>query len=247
MEAYTGFAQVYDKFMDNIEYDKWCEYLVSILKEYGVNYGIVLDLGCGTGNITELLADKGYDMIGVDYSQEMLNMAIEKRKNDGILYLCQDMHELDLYGTVAAVVSLCDSINYITEFEDLVTTFKLVNNYLDPGGIFVFDLKTKKYFSDIGEKTIAEDREDSSFIWENYFDEETNINEYYLSVFVRAEDGRYDKYEEEHFQRGYTLNEVKKAVEKSGLKLEKIYEAFTDNEGTEENDRVYVVVRKNVE
>ena len=88
-------------------------------------------------------------------------------------------------------------------------------------------------YSDIGEKTIAEDREDSSFIWENYFDEETNINEYYLSVFVRAEDGRYDKYEEEHFQRGYTLNEVKKAVEKSGLKLEKIYEAFTDNEGTE--------------
>ena len=80
MEAYTGFAQVYDKFMDNIEYDKWCEYLVSILKEYGVNDGIVLDLGCGTGNITELLADKGYDMIGVDYSQEMLNMAIEKRK-----------------------------------------------------------------------------------------------------------------------------------------------------------------------
>ena len=102
----------------------------------------------------------------------------------------------------------------------------------------------KQYFSDIGEKTIAEDREDGSFIWENYFDEETNINEYYLSVFVRAEDGRYDKYEEEHFQKGYTLNEVKKAVEKSGLKLEKIYEAFTDNEGTEENDRVYVVVRK---
>ena len=76
MEAYTGFAQVYDKFMDNIEYDKWCEYLVSILKEYGVNDGIVLDLGCGTGNITERLSDKGYDMIGVDYSQEMLNIAL---------------------------------------------------------------------------------------------------------------------------------------------------------------------------
>lgn len=80
MEAYTGFAQVYDKFMDNIEYDKWCEYLVSILKEYGVNDGIVLDLGCGTGNITERLSDKGYDMIGVDYSQEMLNMHLKKEK-----------------------------------------------------------------------------------------------------------------------------------------------------------------------
>ncbi|EKC43907.1 Methyltransferase, partial [human gut metagenome] len=97
-------------------------------------------------------------------SQEMLNMAIEKRKNDSILYLCQDMRELDLYGTVAAVVSLCDSINYITEFEDLVTTFKLVNNYLDPGGIFVFDLKTIELYRSIGESVIAEDREDCSFM-----------------------------------------------------------------------------------
>ena len=212
MEAYTGFAQVYDKFMDNIEYDKWCEYLVSILKEYGVNYGIVLDLGCGTGNITELLADKGYDMIGVDYSQEMLNMAIEKRKNDGILYLCQDMRELDLYGTVAAVVSLCDSINYITEFEDLVTTFKLVNNYLDPGGIFVFDLKTIELYRSIGESVIAEDREDCSFIWDNYFDEEDCINEYMLSIFVKGDDNRYDKFSEEHYQRAYTVEEIKEAL-----------------------------------
>ena len=246
MDAYTGFAAVYDELMDNIPYEEWGKYLIELLNEYEVKDGIVLDLGCGTGNITEILANNGYDMIGVDNSQEMLNIAMEKRGDDtSILYLLQDMRGFELYGTVAAVVSICDSLNYLTEYEDVVETFKLVRNYLDPGGIFIFDLNTVGKFEQIGESVIAEDREDCSFIWENTFYEEERINEYNLSIFVQGEDGRYDKYEEEHFQRGYTLNEVKKAVEKSGLKLEKIYEAFTDNEGTEENDRVYVVVRKN--
>ena len=123
------------------------------------------------------------------------------------------MRELDLYGTVAAVVSLCDSINYITEFEDLVTTFKLVNNYLDPGGIFVFDLKTIELYRSIGESVIAEDREDCSFIWDNYFDEEDCINEYMLSIFVKGDDNRYDKFSEEHYQRAYTVEEIKEARE----------------------------------
>ena len=137
-------------------------------------------------------------------------------------------------------------MNYITDYGDFTMVLKRVNEFLDQDGIFVFDLKTRKYFSEIGETTIAEDREECSFIWENYFDEETNINDY-LSVFVRGDDGRYDKYEEEHFQRGYTLQEVRQAVEMSGLKIENIYEAFSDNEGNEENDRVYVVARKTSE
>ena len=143
MEAYTGFAAVYDELMDNIPYEEWGKYLIELLNEYEVKDGIVLDLGCGTGNITEILANNGYDMIGVDNSQEMLNIAMEKRGDDtSILYLLQDMREFELYGTVAAVVSICDSLNYLTEYEDVVETFKLVRNYLDPGGIFIFDLNT---------------------------------------------------------------------------------------------------------
>ena len=144
MDAYTGFASVYDTFMDNIPYEEWCAYLQDLLKEYGVGDGLVLELGCGTGSVAECLASMGYDMIGVDNSEEMLQIAMEKRAESGrdILYLLQDMREFELYGTVRAVVSICDSMNYVTEYEDLVTVFQLVNNYLDPEGVFIFDLNT---------------------------------------------------------------------------------------------------------
>ena len=139
MESYTGFAEFYDLFMDNIPYEEWSSYLISLLKEYGVNDGIILDIGCGTGTVTEYLAQAGYDMIGIDNSEDMLTEAMNKRYDSGldILYLCQDMREMDLYGTVAAAVSICDSMNYIIEYDDLVNVFKLVNNYLDPNGIFL--------------------------------------------------------------------------------------------------------------
>lgn len=147
----------------------------------------VLDLGCGTGTLTELLARKGYDMIGVDNAEEMLRIAMEKRERSGldILYLLQDMRELDLYGTVGAVVSVCDSLNYLLAEEDIVQTFKRVNNYLYPQGVFIFDFNTVyKYAEVIGDATIAENREDCSFIWENYYHEEQEINEYDLTIFV---------------------------------------------------------------
>lgn len=145
MEAYTSFAAVYDTFMDNIPYEEWKSYLKELLKEYGVQDGLVLDLGCGTGTMTELLAADGYDMIGVDNSEEMLEIAREKQIKSGheILYLLQDMREFELYGTVGAVFSICDSLNYITEPEELKQVFRWVNNYLDPGGIFIFDFNTE--------------------------------------------------------------------------------------------------------
>lgn len=251
MEAYTGFAQVYDRFMDNIDYEAWCSYLISLLKEYGIDEKsgnkIILDMGCGTGNVTQRLADFGYDMIGIDNSQDMLNVAMEKRgDNQGILYLFQDMREFELYGTVAAAVSICDSINYITDYEDLVQVFKLVNNYLDPQGIFIFDLKTKRNYEKIGESVIAEDRDECSFIWDNWFDENDNINEYRLSLFVKGDDGRYDKFTEEHFQRAYSLEEIKRALHKAGLKFVTAYEAFTKEEAREDNDRIYVIAQETI-
>lgn len=146
MEAYTSFARVYDTFMDNVPYKEWADYLGKILKEYGIDDGLVLDLGCGTGSMTEMLASSGYDMIGVDNAEEMLEIAMEKKVESGhdILYLLQDMREFELYGTVRAVISACDSVNYITDDEDLTEVFRLVNNYLDPGnGLFVFDFNTE--------------------------------------------------------------------------------------------------------
>ena len=190
MSSYESFARVYDLFMDNIPYEEWCAYLTGLLREYNIEDGLVLELGCGTGNATRILSSAGYDMIAVDNSPDMLEIAMEKKAEDDqdILYLLQDMRDFELYGTVRAVVSICDSMNYITEKEDLLEVFRLVNNYLDPGGIFLFDLNTPyKYREILGEQTIAEDREDASFIWDNYFDEEENINEYDLSLFIPEE------------------------------------------------------------
>lgn len=247
MEAYTGFASVYDTFMDNIPYEEWCEYLTGLLREYGVTDGLLLDLGCGTGSLTELLADGGYDMIGVDYSEEMLELALEKKMESGndILYLCQDMREFELYGTVSAVVSICDCMNYITELEDLVAVFKLVNNYLDPKGIFIFDLNTEYKYRDVmGDTTIAEDREDSSFIWDNQYEPEEKINIYDLSIFVRESGDLYRKYHETHYQRAYSLDEVKAALEEAGMEFVAAYDAFTKEPPKADSERIYVVARE---
>ena len=175
MEAYTGFAEVYDTFMDNIDYSAWSEYVIRILKDYGIEDGLILDLGCGTGSMTELLARAGYDMTGIDMSEDMLNIAMKKREQSGhdILYLCQEMQEFELYGTVRAIVSICDCINYVTEKEDVIQTFRLVNNYLDPKGLFIFDMNTPyKFREQLGDHTFAENRDECSIIWENLYDEE---------------------------------------------------------------------------
>lgn len=248
MDAYTSFASVYDTFMDNIPYEEWAEYLIDLLKEYGIQDGLVLDLGCGTGNMTELLAAAGYDMIGVDNAEEMLEIAMEKRAKSGhdILYLLQDMREFELYGTVKAIVSICDSINYITEEEDLLEVFRLANNYLDPKGIFIFDFNTVyKYSEVLGNQTIAEDREDCSFIWDNYYYEGEQINEYELSLFIKEQDSDlYRKYQEMHYQKAYDLETIKRLIEQSGLEYINAYDAFTRNAPIGESERIYVISRE---
>ena len=246
MEAYSEFAGVSDMFMDNIPYREWGEYLIDLLKEYEINDGLLLDLGCGTGTMTEILSEAGYDMIGVDNADEMLNIAISKREQSGhdILYLNQDMREFELYGTVRGIVSICDSINYITEEDDLLQVFKLVNNYLDIGGLFIFDLNTEYKYRQIGDATIAENREEGSFIWENNYYEEDMINEYDLTLFIRGEDGRYDRYMENHLQRAYPLDRVKELIKEAGLEFVTAYDAFTREPVKAESERVYVIARE---
>lgn len=249
MEAYTSFAEVYDQFMDNVPYREWADFLQEILQKEGINDGLVLDLGCGTGSMTEELAGRGYDMIGVDNSEDMLEIAMEKRQESGhdILYLLQDMQEFELYGTVRAVVSVCDSVNYVTEKEELEQVFRLVNNYLDPGGIFVFDFNTEyKYREVLGDRTIAENREDSSFIWDNYYYEEEHMNEYELTLFIQEADQKelYHKYQETHFQRAYTLEEIRELLEKSGLRFVAAYEDYTKEAPGKGSERICVIARE---
>lgn len=247
MEIYTGFSMVYDQLMDNVPYEDWCAYLTELLRDYGCREGLVLELGCGTGALTRLLAQAGYDMIGLDSSPDMLSIARERQAEEGteILYLQQDMREFELYGTVAAVVSLCDSMNYITEYKELVQVFRLVNNYLDPGGYFIFDLNTPyKYRELLADNTFAENREDCSFIWENTYDDETELNEYALTLFVREEDGRYERFEEFHYQKAYAIETVKKAAAEAGMEFITVYDAFTREEPSDTGERVYVILQE---
>lgn len=285
MEAYTDFAQVYDTFMDDTPYEAWCEYLTGLLEKYRVldaaaipvitgeydgcavngnllqERNTVLDLGCGTGTLTELFAAKGYDMIGIDNSQEMLQIAMDKRSRSGldILYLLQDMRSFELYGAVGAVISVCDSLNYLLEEKEMVQTFKLVNNYLLPEGVFLFDFNTVyKYETVIGDATIAENREDCSFIWENYYHEAEQINEYDLTVFVREdrEDNTgktaatgigqavFRRFQETHFQRGYSLGQMQEYLRKAGLVFIEALDADTHGPVTDVSERIYVAARK---
>ncbi len=249
MEAYTTFAGVYDMFMDNIPYEKWVEYLHDIMEEYNIHEGTILELGCGTGNMTELLASKGYDMIGVDNSEDMLELAMEKRLKSGhdILYLLQDMQSFELFGTVKAVISVCDSINYVTDEAELKEVFRLVNNYLDPRGIFIFDFNTEyKYREILGDRVIAEERDKCSFIWDNYYNEQDKINEYELTLFVQSEEDTdlYRKYQEVHYQRAYTLEKIKTLIEKAGLRYVTAYDAYTKKAPMYTSGRVCVVAQE---
>ena len=285
MEAYTDFARVYDIFMDETPYEQWADFLISLIETYGISKpvrgdlapekgedgilsserNLVVDLGCGTGTLTELLAKRGYDMIGVDNSQEMLEAALLKKQESGseILYLCQDMQELNLYSTVGTVISICDSVNYLLRDEEVEKTFWLVNNYLYPGGLFVFDFNTVyKYEQVIGDATIAENRESCSFIWENYYHPKQRINEYDLTIFVREERGPlkeqssrqqqtkpfqpelFRRFSETHFQRGYTPEEMTGFVERAGMQVVQVLDADTHGPVTDVSERVYVIARE---
>lgn len=292
MGAYESFARVYDLFMDNVPYEEWGSYLTGLLREYGICSGTVAELGCGTGKMTRLLAAAGYDMIGVDNSEEMLEIAREAEyeadawsaaeawdeadetdaleeyaelgepdepeesdepdepdepdelPNGGILYLLEDMRELELYGSVRAVVSVCDSMNYILEEADLREVFSRVHEYLEEDGVFIFDLNTVyKYRDLLGETTIAENREEGSFIWENYFDEESAVNEYDLTLYIREDGESYRRFEEVHYQRVYDLKTIDRLLADAGMELTAAYDAFTKEPVRDDSERIYVVAR----
>jgi len=245
MEAYQNFAAVYDEFMEDVQYDRWYKFIVDVMAENNVTAEIVCDLGCGTGTMCEKFAADGAETIGIDSSLEMLSVARESAEELNILYLNQEMANFELYGTVNLIYSTCDSVNYVLEEDELLKVFRLVNNYLEPQGLFVFDISTKnKYKNLLADKTFVNQVDGAAYIWENYYDEEEQVNEFAVTFFVEEDDGRYRKTEEWHYQRAYEVEQIQAMLETAGLKVLGIFDDYTKEPYTDQTIRATFVAQE---
>lgn len=244
---YDLLAPFYDAINAEIDYKKWADFIEKILKkECKSRPDLVLDLGCGTGKMTLELARRGYDMTGIDYSPEMLDIARTAAENEGhdVLWLCQDMREFELYGTVDAAVCCLDGINHLEEDGDLERCFALVHNYLIPDGIFIFDINGKYKFENIyADNTFSMEEDGAVCIWENYYDRDSKICDFYITLFEECNDGRYIRHDETQSERMYTLDEVKNALNKSNMEFIAAYGDLDFAPGTDECERIYIVAK----
>lgn len=241
---YNRFAYLYDELINDVDYEKWVDYYFKIFERYAINPKLGLDLGCGTGSMTTALARRSIEMTGVDLSEDMLMVAREKSEGMDILYLNQDMCEFELYGTVDFIISSLDCINYITDKRDLLKVMKLANNYLNPGGLFIFDINTRhKLENVIGNNTFILENEDVFCSWQNEYDKKRRICQFYLTFFCRDKDG-YKRFDEEHSERAYDIEEIKSIIESSGMRLLKVYDEHSFSAPKKNSERVFFVVQE---
>ncbi|MBQ9983345.1 MAG: class I SAM-dependent methyltransferase [Lachnospiraceae bacterium] len=243
---YHTFAYVYDKFMNNIPYQEWAQYLKELFQQYNIPSGNLVELGCGTATLALLLEAQGYCITGVDNSEDMLSLASEKlTANHHIQLILQDMCELDLPNYYDGIYCVCDSLNYLLSEEEIAYTFQGVRNHLKENGIFIFDLKTIHFYQNIlGDQIFCDHQEDCSYIWENSFFEEDNVNQYDLTLFVKqSQSNLYEKFNEVHHQRGYELEEIIDLLNVTGLEYVTAYDAFTSNPPTATSKRIYIIAR----
>lgn len=247
---YDLIAPLYDRVNGDVDYSRWADFIEEIIKkEYrDGSPELVLDLGCGTGRMTLELAKRGYDMTGVDYSVEMLDIARENAEKQGLsekmLWLCQDMREFELYGTVDVTVSCLDTVNHLTTPSEVSQCFSLVHNYLIPNGLFIFDVNGKYKFENIyaNESYVMED-EKSFCIWQNFYNEKSRTCDFYITLFEENDDGTYDRYDEEQRERMYTLRSLKKLLSDSGFDFIGAYSDFNFAPGDDSDERIYIVAR----
>lgn len=245
-EIYSGFARVYDLFMDEIPYKEWFDYLSGLMNREGLVGGTIVDLACGTGEITRRLYQNGYQVIGVDLSQEMLEIASQKCPAD-VLLLHQDMRELELHRKVQGMVCLCDGMNYLLSESDLKKVFQRVAVGLERDGVFIFDMKTSYFYQErLGDCTLTDNREDASYIWDNEYDRERGINTYLLTVYELVDDERdlFVRTDELHRQRAYSPENVQALLVESGFLVSGIYEALSEHAPGAESERIYFVARR---
>lgn len=243
---YDMLARFYDRLQD-VDYQAFADYYEAVFDRFGLKPSLILDLGCGTGNLTLPLARRGYEMIALDLSEEMLRLAMEKAKKEGqeILFLHQDMTAFELYGTVDAMVCALDGVNYLTEDGSLAAMLKLLHYYLNPGGILIFDINTPYKFCNIlNGNTFVYDQDDLFCVWENELDEEARICYFDLTFFVKNPDGTYSRCEEYQQERVYTVEELRKTIEDCGLTCLGVFDNLTFEPPKEDSQRLFFVVQR---
>ena len=247
MEAYSEFANVYDIFMEDTPYEEWYKFIEVCVKEQGLAIKSVCELGCGTGQMTMLFAKSGCDVIGIDYSPEMLMVAQDRAFEEevSILYLMQDMSEFEINREVDLICSCCDSINYLLEEDEVKSTFKRVEKHLAPNGLFIFDMNTPyKYKEVLGNQIFADQTDEAAYIWENFYDEEEEINEYEVSFFIKDEEGKYERTVENHYQRAYSKEYICLLLEEAGLEVIHMYDNYSRENVNDKTQRITYVARK---
>ena len=245
-EGYSAIAGVYDKLNKDIDYHAWADFFEKCFDRFTAKRPeLLLDLACGTGRMTRELSSRGYDMIGIDGSVDMLGEAYSQGA-DKILYLCQDMREFELYGTVGATVCCLDSLNYLLKEKDLARVFSLVHNYSDPDALFMFDMNSPYKFEKIyaDNAYILEDEESDAYCgWQNFYDAESRICDFYLSVFYGDTEGTYTREDEHQRERCYTLDEIKKTLAESNFELLGVYSDFEFSPICDTSERWYFVAK----
>lgn len=246
---YRNFAYYYDLLMDEVDYGAWADYIEEIFKKMGLRASLIADLGCGTASFCIEMSKRGYEMIGIDISQDMLSVAKEKaiEKDADILLLNQDISEFELYGSVDAIVCLMDSVNYITDADALKNTFKLVENYLNPGGLFIFDVNSEYKFEHIlADNVFYHVSDDITYIWQNEYNKKEKSCVFDLTFFARTGE-LYKRFDEIHIERAYSRTELEEMLNAVALELCGVYGEFSFDEAGPECERLFFVSKKSIE
>jgi len=243
MQVYGRFAKVYDLFMEEIDYESWLRHIRAVWQKYDAHPQCVIDLACGTGTVAISLAQEGIEAIGIDISVDMLAEARRKAEAQGIgiSLFCQDMTDFSVSEEVDCVLCLCDSLNYLVEDGELAKAFSCVKQHLTPNGLFIFDMNTEYKFREVlGEQTYAAVLDDAAYFWENNYDEEERVNEYYVCFFLKEKEA-YERVEEFHYERAYSIEEVEACLDASGLKLLEVYNGYQFSESERQAERLVFV------
>ena len=247
MGGYRVFSRFYDNLTFNVDYDKRADYLQSVLSLYSHPWGLTLDLACGTGSLTAALKKRGVDIFGVDASQEMLSEAMDKAYDEElpILYLCQKMENLDLYGTIDTCVCTLDSLNHLTEKAKLQAALDRVGLFMNPGGMFIFDVNTVyKHRRILAGNTFVYDTDQVFCVWQNSL-KENNLVNIELDLFEKeGQSGElYRRHTERFSERAYEIDELKEMLRQAGFETLAVYHDMTTEPLREDSDRAVFVAR----